>query len=123
MSSTRNTIQKDLIRRAVMTLDHPTADAIYQAVSEENPSISRATVYRNLNTMAADGDVKRIPVADSPDIYDRTLMDHYHLRCIHCGAIRDIPYFSVDSILPKEIGDYEILGQELVFLGICPNCK
>jgi len=123
MSTTRNTIQKDLIRRAVMTLDHPTAEEIYQSFSETNPTISRATVYRNLNTMAAEGELKRISIANSPDIYDRTVCDHYHVRCTKCGEIRDIPYFSVKEMLPAEMENYELIGQEIVLIGTCPNCK
>lgn len=123
MSTTRNTIQKDLIRRAVMTLDHPTAEEIYQSFQEEVPSISRATVYRNLNNMAAEGELKRISMANYPDIYDRTLCDHYHVRCMKCGEIRDIPYFSVEELLPAEMTNYELTGQELVLTGTCPQCK
>ena len=123
MSTTRNTIQKDMIRRAVMTLDHPSAEEIYQSLNEENPNISRATVYRNLNNMAAEGELKRISMANAADIYDRTLCDHYHVRCTKCGEIRDIPYFSVEYLLPEEMKQYDLIGQEIVLTGTCPKCK
>ena len=42
---TRNTLQKDIILRAVNKLrDHPTADMVYEEVVREYPRISKATV-------------------------------------------------------------------------------
>ena len=36
---------------------HPTADEVYAQVSSEHPTISRGTVYRNLNQLMADGEI------------------------------------------------------------------
>ena len=48
----RNTIQCSLVFEAVNTLKcHATADEIYDAIVKQNPTISRATVYRNLNRL------------------------------------------------------------------------
>ena len=46
---TRNTVQRQIVLQAVLRMhDHPTADTVYAAVAAEHPSISKATVYRNL---------------------------------------------------------------------------
>ena len=118
----RNTIQKNLIRNAVIALDHPTAEDVYQQLHADNPSISRATVYRNLNTMEQQGDLRRVTVPDGADIFDKTVEQHYHVKCTNCGAVADIPFFEFPPTATAE-SDYEITGQELVFLGKCPNCK
>lgn len=118
----RNTIQKNLIRNAVISLDHPTAEDVYQHLQAENPSISRATVYRNLNTMEQNGELRRVIVPDGADIFDKTTMQHYHVKCINCGAVSDVAQFNFPPVTSVE-SDYEITGHELVFLGRCPNCK
>lgn len=53
---TRNTIQRQIVLQAVNQLhNHPTADAIYAVIAAQHPTISKATVYRNLNQLAAQG--------------------------------------------------------------------
>ncbi len=118
----RNTIQKNLIRSAVIALDHPTAEDVYQALHIDNPSISRATVYRNLNTMEQNGELRRVIVPDGADIFDKTTGQHYHVKCTCCGSVADITNFSFPPT-SSTISDYDITGHELVFLGTCPNCK
>ena len=53
MTNSRNTIQRQLVLSAVRQLqNHPTADEVYQKVQKSCPTISRATVYRNLKLLA-----------------------------------------------------------------------
>lgn len=53
---TRNTVQRQIVLQAVLRMhDHPTADTVYAAVAADHPSISKATVYRNLNQLASQG--------------------------------------------------------------------
>ena len=52
----RNTIQCTLVLETVNKLPgHVTADEIYEAIAKEHPTISRATVYRNLNRLSQTG--------------------------------------------------------------------
>lgn len=45
----RNTIQRSLVLEAVNKLHcHATADEVYEEIIKEHPTISKATVYRNL---------------------------------------------------------------------------
>ena len=51
----RNTIQKQLVLEAVAQLhNHPTAEQVYAQVVKEHPTISKATVYRNLEMCIRD---------------------------------------------------------------------
>ena len=70
-AATRNTRQRALVLEAVRSLhNHPTSADVYDAVREKHPSISRATVYRNLNVLTEQGEVLHIPVAGGADRYD-----------------------------------------------------
>ena len=60
---TRNTIQRQIVLQAVNQMhNHPTADAIYAVIAAQHPTISKATGYRNLNQLAAQGEMLRVPV-------------------------------------------------------------
>lgn len=126
MKEKRQTIQKGLIWEAVSAADnHPNAEQIYDSIVVKHPSISRATVYRNLNMLVDEGKVKRIRVLGGPDHFDRTLGNHYHIQCIECKSVGDIEMhgdlsISADSL---ETYGYELDSYELVFNGVCPDCK
>ena len=71
----RKTIQRALTLRAVQTMQsHPTADEVYEAVSAEHPNISRGTVYRNLNQLSEDGEIREMEVPGGADRAAGSLM-------------------------------------------------
>ena len=61
---TRNTMQKSIILEQLKKLQHPTADEVYGAVVKVHPSISKATVYRNLSAMSEKGAISRVKIPD-----------------------------------------------------------
>ena len=59
----RNTIQKELVRRAVFEMKrHVTADEVFEFIKREYPSIGKGTVYRNLTVLAEEGSIRRVEV-------------------------------------------------------------
>ena len=55
---TRNTIQRIKIMKYLKSVKtHPTAEMVYNAVVKEIPSITLATVYRNLHNLANKGKI------------------------------------------------------------------
>ena len=88
---TRNTIQRQIVLQAVNQMhNHPTADAIYAVIAAQHPTISKATVYRNLNQLAAQGEILRVPVPTGADHFDFNIKPHYHVRCTKCGGVFDV---------------------------------
>ena len=98
---TRNSKQKSALLKLIKqgTLDHPTADEVYQAMRKVCPSISMGTVYRNLNQMEESGEIKRLSFTDGPDHYDYNTSTHYHYICRKCGRIYDMPTGVKEAIL------------------------
>ena len=73
----RNTIQNMLVYEAVNKLQcHATADEIYEFIVQEHPSISKGTVYRNLNRLAEMGKIRKMEIPGSPDRFDHCCHDH-----------------------------------------------
>lgn len=88
---TRNTIQRQIVLQAVNQMhNHPTADAIYAVIAAQHPTISKATVYRNLNQLAAQGEILRVPVPTGADHFDFNIKPHYHVRCTKCGGVFEL---------------------------------
>ena len=84
----RNTIQCAEVLKAVQAMkNHPTADEVYEEVARENPSISKGTVYRNLNRLDETGQIHRLSMPEGPDHFDHCCTEHYHVRCISCGRV------------------------------------
>ena len=71
---------------------HPTIDDLYEALRKENPSMSLATVYKNLATLKEKGVVIEVNTAEGKMRYDIYSKPHIHLVCHHCGAIEDVDY-------------------------------
>lgn len=121
----RNTIQRSLVFEAVNALhSHPTADEIFDEVSRVHPAISRATVYRNLNVLAEEGKIRRLPIPDGADRYDHVPDPHYHVRCEACSRVFDVDMEllqDVDSHIRDSRG-FHFLGHDIIFKGICPDC-
>ena len=118
------------LREAVMKLlqsvtSHPTAEWIYTQLKKTDSSISLATVYRNLNQLYELGSIIRIGAGDGTVHYDATVHDHCHFICNMCKKVSDIDVPSAPSLKTEaeKINDIRITKSNLVFFGLCPNCK
>ena len=121
----RKTTQCALILNAVQALHtHPSADEVYAYVHATKPTISRATVYRDLNRLAEEGKIKRVEITSSATRFDYRLDDHYHFKCLGCGCIYDVNQADVKGspVLTNKQG-LDISGFDLVFNGYCPKCQ
>ena len=121
----RNTIQRQLVLSAARALPHPAAEEIYEKVMKDHPHISKGTVYRNLNLLVSQGELRKVSVPDGADRFDFNLSDHYHLRCACCGEVFDVDMDYLKDIETR-IGDtkgFVIKGHDIVFQGICPKCN
>ena len=72
--------QRELVREAVEKSSiHPTADEVYQEVRKREPTISLATVYRNLNQLSENHLIRRVVVPG----YRRNTLAHGELGARH----------------------------------------
>ncbi len=105
--------------------NHPDAKEIYELVKLKIPNVSLGTVYRNLNTLAKEGLIRKIELDDGNDRFDKTLCQHNHLKCTTCGKVIDItPKLNSKKI--KEIESktgFKITDSSFNINGICEKCK
>lgn len=126
MNNRRNTIQRSLVYEAVHRLQsHATAEEIYDEIVKQHPTISRGTVYRNLNRLAEEGEIRRMEIPGGPDRYDHRCHGHYHARCLQCGRVFDVEMAYLQD-LEKAVTDahgFAISGHDIIFTGICSDCQ
>ncbi|MEE9518128.1 MAG: transcriptional repressor, partial [Candidatus Adiutricales bacterium] len=104
---------------------HPTADEVFRTVRERLPRISLGTIYRNLELMSEQGLIKVTGQGGIQRRYEGNMKEHYHLKCVSCGRLEDAPVETIsfpDDPL-REKSDFKILGHNLEFLGLCPECR
>jgi Fur family transcriptional regulator, ferric uptake regulator len=122
----RSTKQRQVILDEVRKLcTHPTADEVYEIVRCRLPRISLGTVYRNLEMLAAHGVIQKVDTSGTQRRFDGNPTPHYHIRCMECGKVDDVPVESIPSIeeVVRDVSDYEVLGHCLEFRGLCPQCQ
>ena len=105
---------------------HPTAEEVYHAVREELPHISLATVYKALEALIDAHLATKLSYGDASARYDCRGEDHYHLRDVVTGQVRDLPATFdpdlLDKLDPKlkamlgELG-FRVIGHRLEVLG------
>lgn len=122
----RHTIQKEIILKTVRDLNsHVTADDVYSAVIRDYPNIGKGTVYRNLNLLAEEGEIRRVEISDGPDRFDFTLEDHYHVVCVKCKNVSDVDMDALPDLTDciKDTHGMEFLNYDILFKGICKDCQ
>lgn len=119
--------QKDEILKLMRSgkLNHPRASDVFVAMKEILPEIGIATVYRNLNSLADAGIIRRISISGEADIFDHRLEPHHHAICDKCGKVFDF-YFDCNSeingLLKETIG-FEATSHTYCIRGRCSSCR
>lgn len=104
---------------------HPSVEDIYEQLRNDFPTMSLATVYRNIVTIKSLGEVLELGFPDGSNRYDgHKPYPHPHVICIKCKKIVDPDLDSLDE-MEKEIASetkFKILNHRLDFFGICSEC-
>ena len=122
----KNTVQKDLVYSCLKELCcHPTCDEIYREVIKKAPSVTKATVYRNLEGLEQEGKVLKIETEEHEAHFDHNAYKHFHFQCRSCKRVFDIDLKSDPEAekLVKKGQDFFVEGYSLLYIGLCPSCK
>lgn len=104
---------------------HPSADEIYEMVRRRLPRVSLGTIYRNLEILSETGEIRRLDTGSQLKRFDGRAENHYHIRCLRCDRLVDL-FVHIGAELDDRIRgvtDFSVLGHQLEFVGICPNCQ
>lgn len=106
------------------TKEHPSAETIYKAIQPEYPTMSLATVYKALKTLAEVGLIQEINVGEGNFRYDGMVNPHPHIQCVNCGKVEDLDSLCLDNLNTEasKHSNYRILSNQIYFYGVCPDC-
>jgi len=120
--------KRDAIAQVICSSkEHPSADTVYASLRESYPSISLATVYRNIAQLRTDGVIKSVGAVEGIERYDGDLSEHPHFVCENCGAVIDIePQDAIEGNSYGHISEkynVVVLSRQVVYYGRCGNCR
>lgn len=94
------THQRIVILKTANSMDsHPSTEQIYDAIKQENPSLSLATVYKTLETFVQSGLLNKVSTRSGQMRYDPKLDSHGHIYCDNTKEIVDYYDEELDKII------------------------
>ncbi|WP_051420498.1 Fur family transcriptional regulator [Helicobacter pametensis] len=86
------TPQRVAILKEIQRRGHATIEEIYEDILKEYPSISLATIYKNIISLCEADLVKEVKVSLQKQRYEINCGEHAHIVCTECGKLEDIEF-------------------------------
>ncbi|RBQ32084.1 Fur family transcriptional regulator [Aliarcobacter vitoriensis] len=103
---------------------HMNIDDLYKKLLDRFPSVSLATIYKNINSMVEKVFLSEVKIPNSRTVYELVKAEHAHLVCSNCGYIEDIILDSSDVLEQvSKISSFKIETTNIVLNGICTKCS
>lgn len=110
---------------------HVTADDIIRFFRDQDVSVSKATVYRNLDKLLEQDMIRKYNIEDGMcSCYQyagavKECHEHYHFKCTKCGQLFHISCNFMNDIKSHvlEEHDFVIDSAKTVFYGLCGECR
>ncbi len=120
------TFQRMHILEVIGMCGHKDVDEIYEQVVKTHPSISLATVYKNILIMTQNGVLVEVPIVGKKAKFEIKKDNHIHFICQNCSSVVD-KYFEVvdENVLADFLSQdsFTPLYHEINIYGVCSNCK
>ncbi len=120
----RNTIQMQKILDYLNSVKtHPNAETIFNAVKKDVPSITLATIYRNLNKLAELGKILKLEI-NGEFRFDADTCFHQHVICKNCGEVKDFfnEKISKNALKNFNLAEFNADSVSIKFYGVCKKC-
>ena len=120
------TFQRMTILSAIEELGHANVDEIYEKVRQSHPTLSLATVYKNIITMVDEGVLVEVPIVGKKSKFELKKEEHLHLVCVECGSVVDR---ELDEHLAEETrkvassSSFVLRERQLNLYGVCGECR
>ena len=105
---------------------HMSVEDIYEEIIKVHPSISLATIYKNIILMVEKSVLVEVPIASKKPKYELAKKDHIHLICTECGDVEDKACLDMTDKIFHDMSDSEgfVLHKRQVNLyGLCASCR
>ena len=109
--------------------EHPSAEQLHKDVQRRIPTLSLATVYKNLEALKAIGAVVDVNPLHEQARYESALPGtgaghpHHHLVCTSCKKVRDLHDSDLDRLRVRDAQGFEVRAVRVQAEGLCPDCQ
>jgi len=119
------TFQRINILEIIDKNGHIDIDGIYEQIQTIHPTISLATVYKNIISMTQNGVLVEVPIVGKKSKYELKKADHIHLVCTECGYVEDkdcidITNQALNALTSQE--HFKLATRQINLYGVCHNC-
>ncbi|MCA8948729.1 MAG: transcriptional repressor [Planctomycetes bacterium] len=116
-----------IVRSALATHEHFTADELLDRCRQLDARVSRATVYRTLAVLEEAGFVEGLDTGDGGRKFEHVLghEHHDHMVCTACGTIfefHDVELERRQELAARRLG-FRIERHSLRIYGRCQSCR
>jgi len=103
---------------------HISVRDIYEKIQEKFPSLSLATVYKNINAMMENRFINELKIVGQDNKYELVKERHSHMICRNCGDIEDvfIDTKGLEKSVPAQ-SDFRVEETSIQFFGLCKKCQ
>jgi Fur family transcriptional regulator, peroxide stress response regulator len=104
---------------------HPSPEEVYARVKRKIPSISLATVYKNIHLFVESGVFRKMSMHHGSVRVEMNDEAHHHLVCSKCKAIADIDEEALGTLMKrKKLADGFLVERYAVdVIGLCAKCQ
>jgi Fe2+ or Zn2+ uptake regulation protein len=123
----RLTPQRDVLLRALSsTMGHPTADDLVRKVRKILPTVSHATVYRNVQELVRAGLIGTLERSGAAVQFEMNPDHHHHFICRRCGQVWDVYLNQVAVTVDRQrspLSGFRIDRRDVQLQGLCARCR
>jgi Fe2+ or Zn2+ uptake regulation protein len=118
-SNLKITPQRLAILKELQNKGHASIEEIYDDIKEMFPSISLATIYKNITALKDEGIITEVCLHQKPK-FEIKKASHAHFVCKVCSKVEDIP---LDNFFKELDERYPQTDKEIYIYGVCEDCK
>jgi Fur family peroxide stress response transcriptional regulator len=123
----RLTPQRDILLRALSeTTGHPTADDLVKKVRKVLPTVSHATVYRNVQELVRAGLIGTLERSGAAVQFEVNPDHHHHFVCERCAQVWDVYLDEVAVTVNRQrspLSGFRIDRRDVQLHGLCARCR
>ena len=122
-SGLKATLQRLSILEIIDMQGHIKIDDLYQEMHKTHPTLSLATVYKNILTMIDKSVILEVPIIGKKSYYELKKLDHIHLICNSCNSINDIDIDSSKIDFLNSSNNFLLSHSQVNLYGTCADCQ
>ena len=123
-SNLKSTHQRLVILDSIDQFGHVDIDTLYDAIFQKYSTMSKATLYRNINDLISFHILEEVKLPHQKQQYEIKKVPHIHLLCSECGRVVDM-FIETKTLLEtiSSQSGFHINNSFIVINGTCKACQ